>query len=410
MYKGRSCVERKNKSNSAWTKTELMDECKKFGITCSSKLDKKKICNLLNNHQVVPLNICNLPKNALYNALMNLDWNDIVNLCKTNKKCNEICKDDLFWQKKVLLDFPDISDKPKHISYKNWYIKLTKSGDLYQLGIDKLDTGFIDENVYKCFQFDDELSYYINIWDELWQFDPSETTEYLKTTKIMDNVKDVYVGNQILYLLVNGELIDENEKLIHKNIKSIEYNPSIKHKCLAIGLNKELYLLDVFNDSVNIKSIDKNVETAKIVHKNISYIYYVTYDGMLHVKFGYTTILSLGSDPEYQQRDYIHIIMVYENVKDIALSHHYIVILDRNNKSWLYGIDYSCFPSYISHYNFNLINEIQISGSDNSIYNFIWIDEDRDLAGMDVGHVSTILDNNVLYINNGQRILYIKNG
>lgn len=41
MYQGRSCIDKKTKSNNAWSKTELLDECKKRGIYCQSKLEKK---------------------------------------------------------------------------------------------------------------------------------------------------------------------------------------------------------------------------------------------------------------------------------------------------------------------------------------------------------------------------------
>lgn len=47
MYKGRSCTDRKTKTNNAWTKQELLIEANKLGYKNLSAKSKEEICNLL---------------------------------------------------------------------------------------------------------------------------------------------------------------------------------------------------------------------------------------------------------------------------------------------------------------------------------------------------------------------------
>ena len=47
MYKGRSCLIRKTKQNSAWTRDELILECQRLNISYTSRMTKLELCQLL---------------------------------------------------------------------------------------------------------------------------------------------------------------------------------------------------------------------------------------------------------------------------------------------------------------------------------------------------------------------------
>lgn len=49
-YKGRDCVGRKSKTNDAWTKEELLEECKLLGLKCPANLKKEDLCIKLIEH------------------------------------------------------------------------------------------------------------------------------------------------------------------------------------------------------------------------------------------------------------------------------------------------------------------------------------------------------------------------
>lgn len=64
-----------------------------------------------NNHKSPPVpkeinidHLSNLPYELLYNILIRLKIEDIINVCESNKRLSDICKDHLFWAKKANLD------------------------------------------------------------------------------------------------------------------------------------------------------------------------------------------------------------------------------------------------------------------------------------------------------------------
>lgn len=344
---------------------------------------------------------------------MNLNIKDILNVCQTNKKCNEICKNKNFWENKILNDFGKINyDKPNDFSYLEWYKILSKSGDLIQLGINDIDTGYVNEHIYKCFQFQDNQSYYIDVSNNLWKFDASKVTHALYINKIMNNVQDLFIGNKNLYLLTDGSLVDDDGTQIQKNIKSISYNPLIKNKCLFINNKDELYLLTIKKNGINKQHIDYNVKNAKIQYEQDIHIYYITDDNDLHVQSGYTILSHPNGILEYQDTNLIHKVMIFNNVNDIAFVGKYMYVLDINHKLWLYEVDYSKDIPMITNYKPEKVwtKKIkQISTTDiKGIYDILILDIDNELIGLNIDGFHKIIDNNVYYINNGLRVLYIK--
>jgi len=57
-----------------------------------------------------PIQYLPLPNEALFNILMNLSYNDVINYCSVNTSAAIVCKDPVFWQEKASHDF-DISSR-----------------------------------------------------------------------------------------------------------------------------------------------------------------------------------------------------------------------------------------------------------------------------------------------------------
>ena len=47
-------------------------------------------------------------QNLVFKILNDLDDKSLVNYCKTNKKANKICNDQIFWMNRLLIKFPYI--------------------------------------------------------------------------------------------------------------------------------------------------------------------------------------------------------------------------------------------------------------------------------------------------------------
>jgi hypothetical protein len=68
-------------------------------------------------------NLYNLPFETVYNILINSDYNDVLNYCKTNKTSNSICKDPSFWKDRVKYFSGNNNIDDEEVNRKN-YIQL----------------------------------------------------------------------------------------------------------------------------------------------------------------------------------------------------------------------------------------------------------------------------------------------
>lgn len=61
-----------------------------------------------------------------FEILMRLPFNDLVNVCATNKSLMNICNDDYFWKQKILYDYDQeiLEDKPLDLNHQEYYIEL----------------------------------------------------------------------------------------------------------------------------------------------------------------------------------------------------------------------------------------------------------------------------------------------
>ncbi|AYV85877.1 MAG: hypothetical protein Solivirus1_34 [Solivirus sp.] len=53
--------------------------------------------------------------------MMRLDDKSLFNFCKTNRTASKLCNTELFWRQRLLVMYPDISEKPDRLTYKDYY-------------------------------------------------------------------------------------------------------------------------------------------------------------------------------------------------------------------------------------------------------------------------------------------------
>lgn len=78
-----------------------------------------------NSELISNSHLSELPIEILHETIINLKLSDIINLCSTNKYLNEkICKNDVFWKKKYILDYDDrFRDNGFVENFKELYMK-----------------------------------------------------------------------------------------------------------------------------------------------------------------------------------------------------------------------------------------------------------------------------------------------
>lgn len=70
--------------------------------------------------------LLDLPNSVLFEILVELDIDDIINLCSTNSEYKKICDSNEFWYQKLKYDYPNsLLNKPRNTSYKQWYLRLS---------------------------------------------------------------------------------------------------------------------------------------------------------------------------------------------------------------------------------------------------------------------------------------------
>ena len=117
-----------------------------------------------------PKDLCNLPKDVRFIVAMQLNHSDLTNLCLAGKKCDKICKDERFWQAKIVGEY-GINTKPEDWTWRQFYYRLSRSG---KLTIDKL---YIDNHVIK-YRSSYNNGYYITANGQLHRYQISPTFEY----------------------------------------------------------------------------------------------------------------------------------------------------------------------------------------------------------------------------------------
>ena len=66
-----------------------------------------------------------LPDEILINILIHAHPDEMGTLCTSSSRVRRICRDNLLWYDKIKVDYPEeIQNKPKHTSWRDWYIFL----------------------------------------------------------------------------------------------------------------------------------------------------------------------------------------------------------------------------------------------------------------------------------------------
>lgn len=180
---------------------------------------EEKISKLCNNE---------LPKYVRYKIAKELDVFDILNLCQTNKKCNELCKDDSFWKMKFKDTLVD-ETKPENIDYLNWYKILYDHGvfDLrYRDLIDfAIKNKYIKLAIYAVNDDESDKTIYLPI-ENIVKYDFLEFVKYLfENTDFIEDELDYILAESVInnknniakYVLDNGA--DVNYKFVREGAK-----------------------------------------------------------------------------------------------------------------------------------------------------------------------------------------------
>lgn len=239
-----------------------------------------------------------LPKYIIYKLLFDLHVQDLMNIFKICKKFNDISNSSEFWRLKLMNDYQMYLDlKPKHLNYKQWYMRIINSGDLWQ------DDKIIAKDIYKYFIYSNKIfcidmynnlyfcngshinnkGYNINNFGKVWK-----TLNNKGYIKLLSNVSDFYIGSSfILILTVDNILYTSNVKvekgkLIKKvtNVKKIICN-DYWGRFLILLFNGDLFL----NSSNTNTKIASNVKIAELDQCNKDIIYFIDNINQLHKYF-----------------------------------------------------------------------------------------------------------------------------
>jgi len=85
-------------------------------ITTNNKINTNKLT--MNNKNNFNL----LDKNVLYEILIKMPIRDMIHMCQTSSKLQNICRENELWRRKMMIDYK-IIDKPLEISWRTYYIK-----------------------------------------------------------------------------------------------------------------------------------------------------------------------------------------------------------------------------------------------------------------------------------------------
>lgn len=121
--------------------------CEHFQDGRSNIFFKKYIINKM---YVQASTLETLPRDILFQILLNLKGAALLNLCNTNRSLFNFCQEsnDYFWQQKVLLDYQDKKGlpKPNHLGWKQYYIELGTTQNFIKqipVSVDEKEIGYI---------------------------------------------------------------------------------------------------------------------------------------------------------------------------------------------------------------------------------------------------------------------------
>lgn len=144
----------------------------------------------------------NLPYEQLFNVMLNLDLQSILNFCNANTFTQNICKDEYFWKIKFERDFPFVDPPFKFGNntpmWRDSYIEVVDTFRPLQVYFDNGDELTISKSMY----FTPE--YYINV------LSPQLNTSYVAifASKLREDL-----GMGVNYVYIDGQYYEFSSKL-----------------------------------------------------------------------------------------------------------------------------------------------------------------------------------------------------
>ena len=198
----------------------------------------------------------NLSKDTLRLIALNLDGQDLLNFCLTNKQFSVICKDETFWRYKLMKDFIYwFKDKPNNYIGSDWYKNLYKQLYMYPPGAD-YDWGHILTIDGNPFQRDERPITNMAISSIGFDDEPinieyiNEFNEFVNNINPNNFIEDKRRTNYLLYQIYS--------KLREMNIVSGTNAPNtlmIQTTPQFSGLhpNDQIYLISFVNGNIRLE-------------------------------------------------------------------------------------------------------------------------------------------------------------
>ena len=168
-------------------------------------------------------NCTNLPPSIVREIALDLPISDVINICKTSKRCNKIvCQNNDFWYLRYQRDFSFVGEKPEQYDYRLWYMQqhfvveiLSSSGNELQQVLEKL----IIDNINEDMTTNDYLKFSLLKRSYLFLSEPND---------YFDQYNKAKSGSKTGYFLYSNPVAFISEEEFNETIKP-DVNPVIIH-------------------------------------------------------------------------------------------------------------------------------------------------------------------------------------
>ncbi len=117
----RSDVLKGLQTHKRYSKMTQKDIAEKLGGITNLRTELSRLENKHSKKSQVKINLESINNDVKTEILLKMTYQDIKNICSTNKEFNQLCQND-FWNKLLLRDFPFYhQDKEAKKAYQDWY-------------------------------------------------------------------------------------------------------------------------------------------------------------------------------------------------------------------------------------------------------------------------------------------------